>query len=801
MSLLRFLKILLILTTIFFLIGLNLSLIFYYHYSKDLPRIYTIKDYKPLTTTNIYDREGRLLYRLYNQKRTQIDIDKIPKNVINAFLAAEDAEFFSHRGIDLTTILRALYVNLISGKVKQGGSTITQQVVKTFFLSPERTLSRKIKEAILSFRLEKNLTKNEILHLYLNQIYFGAGNYGIYEAARYFFNKSPEQLSVTEAAFLAALVKAPEPFATFKDPQRVRDRVLHIIRQMEKNGFITSSEARHYAEEPLNFSFNQKEYEMSYSVSFALKRIKEVMDINILYNGGYNIYLTIDKDIDSTIQKQLTEYLNEINADKFSPIATLNEQEFYNVELYTRNLISDFKRHHQKISEVFRSVDYTQNKRMGLLITKPYSDEISIREYIERHTRVSPLEEGRIYLGIVTGIEKDNIQIFSGESVLEIKYPKVHRENNKENKLKKGDVIFYVVLSNGSLKIANPPLIQGAVVLLDNKSGDILGLSGGYSYVINEFNRAYQAERQPGSAFKPILYSYAIESGIYNIVSIENDAPIEYRDPQTGNIYRPSNYDKDEFKGEMTLIDAITESKNTVSVRVLLNLGLEKVSTFVNNLGLNIDVKPYPSLALGAFEISLLSITQFFSALGNEGIMNRAEILSSIKDENGNEVFTNKQEPKQILLPETAYIITRMLKDVVKRGTGTAANVEGLHIAGKTGTTNNYTNAWFIGYTPQVTCGIMIGRDDNRSMGRKATGGNLAAPLFKKILKSPNVFKLLDNSDFNPPISIKFIRVNIHTGRRCEDDSDECIFLPFREGFEPPQESTDTEKDIMRIEH
>lgn len=793
----RFLKLFLITISILILIAINVLLILYYHYSGDLPKIYTIKDYKPLSTSDIFDRDGQLLYRLYNQKRTPIDIEKIPKNVINAFLAAEDAEFYHHKGVDFITIFRALYVNLIAGTVRQGGSTITQQVVKTFFLTPERTINRKIKEAILSFRLEKNLTKNEILHLYLNQIYFGSGNYGIYEASRYFFDKSPEQLTVPEAAFLASLVKAPEPFSSLKNPQRVRDRQLHIIKQMEKNGFITPSEAREYRVAPLNFTFKHNDNEMTYSISFALKRLKEEIDINRLYNGGYKIYLTIDKNIDREIQYHLTEYLNELNRESITPIISMNDNDFYQIESSTRLLVSEFRRHYEKISDVFKSNNHIKDKTLGLLITKPYSDQISMKDYIENYVRISPIEEGKIYLGIVTRSNKSIISLFMGETVKEIKYPK----GLKENRLKMGDVVYYTVSSDGFIKLVNPPVIQGAAVLIDNKSGEILGMSGGFFYNISEFNRAFQSKRQPGSAFKPILYSYAIESGNYNIVSIENDAPIEYTDPQTGNIYRPLNYDKDEYKGEMTLIDALTESKNTVSVRILLNLGLKNVSDFVNNLGLDVEVKPYPSLALGSFEISLLSLSQFYSALGNEGVMNRAEILNSIKDEDGNEILKKESQSKQIILPETAFIIARILKDVVKRGTGTAANIEGLHIAGKTGTTNNYTNAWFIGYTPQITCGIMIGRDDNKSMGKKATGGNYAAPLFKKIITNIIKLKSLDAQDFNSPSSIKFIRVNIHTGKRCDEESDDCQYLPFREGFEPPIEPSEMENDIMKIEH
>ncbi|MCX7957982.1 MAG: PBP1A family penicillin-binding protein, partial [Deltaproteobacteria bacterium] len=765
----------------------------------DLPKIQTVKDYKPTTTTEFYDRNGELLLRLYNQKRTVTDAERLPKHVINAFLAAEVADFFRHKGVDITTILRALVVNLTSGRLKQGGSTITQQVVKTFFLNPERTLSRKIKEAILSYRLEKNLTKMEILHLYLNQIYFGAGNYGIFEASKYFFNKNPSELTIEESAFLASLVKAPEPFATFRNPRRVRDRQLYIIRQMEKNGFITAEEAKKSINSPLSFAAFTEKTEMSYSLSYALRQIKEEIDPSKLYNGGWGINLTIDKKTDEALNRELTLYLNELNAERFSPLASLNKEEFYQTEKLMRNRISEFRKYYQNISEIFGSENYFSNKKIGFRITKPFQEGTPVPDYIEKNTKLSEITEGDIFLGIITDSDKKSIRILTGESVEEIPLPKKNKE--KDSSFRTGDICFYIVTSDNKLSIANPPLIQGAVVLIENKSGEILGMSGGYSYTINEFNRAVQAKRQPGSAFKPLLYAYAIESGKYNIISVENDAPVEYTDPQTGQIYRPLNYDKDEFRGEMTLIDAITESKNTVSVRLLLSLGLENVASFINGLGLDIEVKPYPSMALGAFETTLLSLSQFYSSLANGGTLKKPQIILSIKDENGLLLFEKETEERQVIMSETAFIITRMLKDVVSRGTGTAANTEGLNIAGKTGTTNNYTNAWFIGYTPRITMGILIGRDDNKSMGRKATGGYFAAPLFKRILKNPALSELTTAEDFNPPNTIKFILTDIHTGKRCEEESEDCRFLPFREGTEPPENMPEVEKDIMRIEH
>ncbi len=789
-------KLLLIILLLLILAGTNTLLFIYLHYSRDLPKIQSIRDYKPIIATDIYDRNGEIIYRLYNQKRRLFDIEKLPDYVINAFLAAEDNEFFKHKGVELTNILRALYANIKAGSIKQGGSTITQQVVKTFFLSPERTLSRKIKEAILSYRLEKNLTKKEILQLYLNQIYFGAGNYGIYEASQYFFGKSPELLNIHESAFLAALVKSPEPFATFKNPGRVRLRQNYIIQQMDKNKFITPKQAQHYLKEPLNFKCFGKEQEMTYSISYALKKIKEYIDIDRLYNNGLKIHLTIDKEIDRLIQNELTEYLDELNANNIIAISSVDDNTFDEIERELRNKISNMRNHYKEISDTFNSENFYKNKMIGIRITKPFTDGLNIKGYIDKHTRLSIIEEGNIYLGIVVKIDKSTLTIFTGESVIEITNP----VQSKAKNLKRGDILFYKFGEDKTLKIANPPIIQGAVVMIDNQTGQIIGMSGGYSYMLHEFNRAVQAKRQPGSAFKPILYSYAIESSRYNIVSIENDAPVEYTDPQTGKIYRPLNYDRDEFEGEMTLIDAITHSKNTISVKLLMNLGIEDVTGFINRLGLDTEVSPYPSLALGSFEITLLSLSEFYSALAAEGRIRNSQILLSLKDEGDNELLQNNTSYRQILLPETAFIITRMLKDVVKRGTARAAFNEGLNIAGKTGTTNNYTNAWFIGYTPEITLGILIARDDNKSMGRKATGGNYAAPLFKRIITRLHCRGILKGEDFKAPASVKFINVNIHTGKRCEEESEDCAFLPFREGTEPPENNTESEMDIMRME-
>lgn len=792
----RIVKYLLITIIILLLIAFNTILFFYYGYSKDLPQIYSIKDYKPPTSTDILDREGRLLYRLYNQKRRVVDIEKLPKIVIGAFVSAEDAEFFNHKGVDFTTVIRALYINLTSGEIKQGGSTITQQVVKTFFLTPEKTFERKIKEAILSFKLERHLTKKEILYLYLNQIYFGAGNYGIYEASMYFFKKPPEELNVSEAAFLASLVKAPEPFGNLRNPQRVRDRQIYVIRQMAKNGIITNDEANRSIEEGLDFKLDRQENVQTYSTSYGIKRLIEYLGSERVYNGGFVVNLSIDKEIDEDVQNLLFEHLNNLNSDNSPVIFSISDDEAGKIEQSTREYISKMRDNFTNITKIFKCKSPYENVRFGLKLLKPVSDDISIKEYIEKYTRISPIESYQLYLGIVVEVNKSVIRLYTGESVVEIK----NEQMRGLNKIKKNDVVLFYSNKDGLYKIAFPPIIQGAAIMIDNYSGYILAMSGGYSYILNEFNRAIQAKRQPGSAFKPILYSYAIESGKYNIVSIENDAPIEYTDPQTGKVYRPTNYDRDEFRGEMTLIDAITESKNTVSVRLLLSLGIENVADFVNHLNLNMDVKPYPSLALGAFELPLYSLSEFYSALANGGVLKDAQIIQSIRDESGSEMLDNKQRIRQVVLPETAYIMTRMLKDVVSRGTGTAARVEGFNIAGKTGTTNNYTNAWFIGYTPDITLGIMLGRDDNKSMGKKATGGNYAAPLFGKILRSQSVSHILSSKDFYIPPTIKFINVNIHTGKRCAEEVEDCVFLPFREGCEPLDVVDGVEKDLMRID-
>lgn len=796
----RLLKIVVLLSVIIVLVGINTAVIFYYYFQKGLPEIYTIKDYMPLTTTDIFDRDGRPLYRIYNQRRTVVDIKRIPRHVINAFLAAEDADFFSHKGVDITTVLRAIFVNLTSGKIRQGGSTITQQVVKTFFLTPERRLSRKIKEMILSFRLEKYLTKEEILHLYLNQIYFGAGNYGIEEASRYFFSKPSEDLTVREAAFLASLVKAPEPFGALKNPERVRERQVHIIKQMEKNRFISSEDARKQIEEGLQFKIDDKELETSYAVSYAIKRLTEEIPVSKLYNGGFKVILTLDKEINDVIERELMEYLDEKNAENRQPLLSISESDFLQIELKIRNMIQEIREHYYKISKAFKSPDPLNNRQLGVRILKPYHDGISLNKYIDKYSKISPIQSGYIYLGVVTGCDGTATMIFTGESVISLPHQK-NRRKGDPCVFKKGDVILYRAGADNTIKIANQPLIQGGVIMFDNHDEGILGMSGGYSYLLNEFNRATQARRQPGSSFKPIIYSYAIETGKYNITSIENDAPVEYIDPQTGNLYRPSNYDNDEYSGEITLLDAIAESKNTISVRLVLSLGLERVAEFINGLYLDCDVRPYPSVALGSFEITLLSLSRFYSALARGGSILKDKIIMSIKDESGRELYTPKREERQILLPETAFIITRMLKEVIRRGTGTAAAVDGLNIAGKTGTTNNYTNAWFIGYTPDITLGILIGRDDNRSMGRRATGGSFAAPLMKRILTTEDIRAKFQSTDFSSPGAIKFINVDIHTGKRCVEYNDDCEFLPYREGFEPPIEKADgIDTDIMRLD-
>ncbi len=591
---------------LFALAGVSMGIL--YAQLRDLPDITNLNEFKPSEATRIYDVNGDLISQLALEQRTIVPLEKIPQNLQNAVISIEDERFYKHWGIDLIGTTRAFVTNVLHhGEAIQGGSTITQQLARNLFLTPEKRIIRKIKEALLAVQIEKNYSKKQILEMYLNQIYFGEGTYGCESAARSYFGKHVEDLTLPECAMLAGLPKAPTKYDPYKDPLVALQRRNTVLNTMAGTGVITLQEATEAKNTPIEL----KKIEVQnapYFVEYISQQLETRYGTNAVYQGGLSVYTTLDLKLQDAAQKAL-----------------------------------------------------------------------------ER------------------GVANDEI---------------VAQKSRQT-----------------SIPIDQP--IQGALLATDPHTGAIRAMIGGIDYRKSVFNRAIQARRQPGSAFKPIIYAAAIENG-FTMSDVFLDSPVVYPDPTTGKTWRPLNF-SGKFRGPTTLHTALMYSINVVTIKLLEKLGVQAAVAMAHRLGISTPIKnPNYSLGLGTYEVTLAEMVQAFSVFANQGIRTEPFGILSVKDNTGKIIENNTPVGQEVLDPQTAYIMVNTMKDVIDRGTGRAIRKLGFTYpaAGKTGTTNDNVDAWFIGFTPDLTCGVWVGYDERQSLGKKQTGGEAAAPIWAEFMKA-----------------------------------------------------------------
>lgn len=599
---------LIILSFIAFLLGIFLGISIFY--LGDLPKIKALEEYHPYESSRIYAKDGSLIAEFYIERRNLIPFSEIPKHAVNAILAVEDARFYSHPGLDIWGVLRALWVDIKAREIIQGGSTITQQLSKMLFLKPEKSLSRKIKEAIIALQIEKTYSKDEILNLYLNQVYFGSGAYGIEAASQTYFGKGIRDLTLSEAAMLGGLPKAPTAFSPFRNPERARLRRSHVLKRMIELGLITEKDALDAEKEPLPTPPKGGLNKAPYFVEFIRQTLEGRYGRNV-YIGGLHIYTTLDLKAQEAAEDAIEKGLRAI--------------------------------------EQRRKID--------------------------------------------------------------------------------------------------APLIQGALLCLDPRTGYIKAMVGGRNFYKSPFNRSYQSLRQPGSAFKPFVYVTALDNG-FTPTDIIIDSPVSYPGYKKGITWSPENF-TGKFQGHVTLRKALAESINVVAVKLLESVGVNTVVEYARDLGIKSELKPYLPLALGASDITLMEITSAYGVFANHGIKASPIAILKVTDRMGRVLEENLPTLEEVIKPETSYLMTDLLRGVVEHGTGWRARELGRPVAGKTGTTNEYKDAWFIGYTPTVVAGVWVGYDDHRSIGHKETGARTALPIWLDFMK--DVLKDTPPEDFPVP--------------------------------------------------
>lgn len=710
----------------------------FYWASRDLPNISRIADYNPPQATTVLAKNGEVLGTLYIEKRYLITLGEMAPNLPRAFLAAEDDSFYSHMGVDPVAILRAAINNFRRGKAGEGGSTITQQLIKQLLLTSERSYTRKMKEAILAYKLEKNLTKEEILTIYLNQIYLGDHAYGVEAAARTYFGKHAADLTLAECAVIAGLPKAPTKYNPFRAPKAAKDRQMYVLGRLRELDWISQEEYEQAIKEPLVY----------WSMPDGM-------------TGPALWYL-------EEARRLLVEFFTEPNLKALGIETNKTGEDFvYTAGLTVRTAMVPFQQ--QAAGNALRRGLEELDKRQGWRGPKSSNDADAIKAFQEK-TPFEPadLAGGAWIQALVTKVTPGaaSVDLGAGYSgIIDVAHmswarkpnPKVAAQNapaikNATLVVAPGDIIWVSAIGSTikpdgdsktpvfqpdkvskdvpiPLRLQQEPEVQGALASIEPQSGDVVALIGGYSFGESHFNRATQARRQPGSSFKPIVYSTALDFG-FTPSSIILDAPLVYVNPYTNEVWRPSNYEHN-YKGPLPLWQALALSRNTCTVRVAQAVGINNVIERAKALGLEPDFPRELAISLGAVALSPLNLTQAYAAFANQGLGVRPRIVISITDSKGKLLYDQEPEHWQALTPQNAFMIATLLKNVVNAGTGSRAKIDGRFIAGKTGTTNDEHDAWFVGFTPYLVTGVYIGYDQLRPLGRLEQGGRTAAPIFK----------------------------------------------------------------------
>lgn len=842
-----------------------------------LPQLITVKDYQPLLVSEVFDRNGKKIGEFFRERRTLVPYEKIPKQLVNSFLAAEDDQFFQHKGINYQAILRATIANLRAGRTVQGGSTITQQVAKTLLLrDTEKTFIRKFREALLAQQMEANLRKEDILYLYLNQIYFGQGAYGVEAAAKTYYHKPVEKLTLAEMAILAGLPQAPSRYSPVSNPLRAKERQLYVLSRMAEVGFVTKEEADEAGKQPVTVYVreNYEDYAPFFLETVRQQLVAQLGEEQVL-DKGLRIHTSIDLEKQVAAQEAVIKGLKDLDKRQGfrGPLRQLTNKE--EIEKFLtegrKKLISD---------STPERIIMPDGKFAEIAPTKVADNKLPGSQL------PSYLKFGQTVEGLVEKVddkeEKVYVRIADLRGVIDLEDMTWARKPNPDKRwdsdiLKKasdaltpGDVVLVKVKdSSGSgdskssreskgtgkllaLDLDQEPLVEGSLISFDEKTSDVLAMVGGYSFARNEFNRALQAARQTGSSFKTIVYASALDKGFTPATPIM-DSPIvfEETDPNKDDsegqedtkVWKPANHSKS-FGGDILFRNALVKSLNIPSVKIIEDIGVPWATDYAKRLGIFSSLNPDFTLVLGSSSVTLYEMTKAFGQFARLGKRLRPLIIHKVLNQDGEQILdevsldvrfekelseldkqfeerrlaliekTKNMTPEQIaedkkkrpdysfffedkdqlIKPQTAYIMTTLLKGVVEDRNGTAgrARAIGREVAGKTGSTNGYFDAWFIGYTPQIVTGVWVGFDKERSIGKGEVGGRSALPIWVDYMKAAH--EGLPQMTFPVPEGIVFANIDSDTGKLASAGTKNVLRQAFAEGTEPTAASNKSEE-------
>lgn len=758
------------------------ALVLYLWAARDLPSFKEITDYNPSLVTTVYARDGEVLGHFYRERRFLVQLDEMPDYLVKAFLAAEDRGFYEHPGIDVTAIFRAMVKNIRAGDIRQGGSTITQQIIKRLLLTPEKSYERKLKEAILAHRLESYLSKDDIITIYLNHIYLGARSYGVEAAARSYFGKHVGELSLAEAAVLAGLPQAPSRYDPYRHPERAKARQKYVLGQMLEAGWITQEEhddalnapleytsmpdpswkvGSYYLEEVRRWLIDYLSPENMESMGVALDRYGE----DAVYESGLHVYTAIDLDHQRAAEDAVRDGLVASTKrrgwrgpiKKLAPgeiAAFLADQDDVVQKLASGEWVQAVV---DKVSIAGAEVQFGNFEGWIPVQSMSWCREPNPKKAPEQVPAVSDARKV-VAIGDVVWVSRADLDSM----------------DKKDKKAHKPSVEGQIPLD-----LEQQPVVQGALVSLEPPTGEVRALVGGYDFQKSQFNRATQAHRQPGSAFKPIVYSAALDAG-FTPSTIVIDAPTEYR--FGGQVWRPGNFE-DEFFGPTLLRTALVKSRNTVTVRIAERMGVDAIIKRAQALGIEADFPRNLSIALGSVAVTPYNLCEAYTAFARGGTVVEPRMVLAVKGAWGDDLYMSAPDVREAISPQNAYIMSSLLEDVVQHGTGWRAKVLGRPVAGKTGTTNDEQDAWFMGFTPYLLTGVYVGFDQLTPMGRFETGSRAASPIWVQYREA--VEESYPPEEFPVPSEIVHVNIDLSTGKVADGTGEESKFLPFMAGTQP----------------
>jgi penicillin-binding protein 1A len=733
----------------------------WYIWSSNLPYIGSLKNYNPPIITKVFSDDGQIIGKFSDEKRVLVPLEKIPTHTINAFTAVEDARFFQHKGIDFLGIMRAFFKNIKARRIEQGGSTITQQVTKSLLLkNPARTYKRKVREVLLSLQIEKEFSKDKILYLYLNQIYMGHGLYGIEAASEVYFGKDTRELNIAESALLAGLAQAPSRDDPIKHFNRAKLRQKYVLGRMKDEGFINDKQFQEALTTKLTIKSEKERYSKKapYFLEHIRQRIEKKYGRHLLYKGGLKVYTTVNLKMHEAAKKAIKKGLYELDR-----------------------------------REGFR----TPTRRFI------FSGEETLNGPKPETVSKNPLEIGTITQGTVIKVDSINketlVQIEDKKGILPLSTMKWARMVDPEKAyfesklqdpadvLTPGDIITVKIIKKSkdfpelTLSLEQAPEAQAALLCLEAKTGYVKAMVGGLDFSKSQFNRATQARRQPGSAFKPIIYAAALDNGL-TPSSIIIDAPFISPFGEEEKLWKPKNY-KEKFYGPTPFRTGLIKSRNIMTIKILKKNGVKHTIDYARRMGIDSLLNPDLSLALGSSGVSLVELTKTYSVFANGGMLVKPIYITKIIDRNGKILEENQPSFSESISQETAYVMTDLLKAVVTEGTGWRAKALSRPVAGKTGTTNDLRDAWFIGFDPTLVTGVWVGYDDSRQMGKGETGSRAACPIWLYFMRE--VLKGKPIIPFQHPEGVVITKIDSKTGLLASPSSQKTCFQAFKKGTEP----------------